>query len=224
MIRRACFGSWLSSGALLVCALLGVSVTADAQSTSPSGLPTRTVDARAVGDVPHIGFDARFFVDRSVRQKLKSGLPQTIVVRVVAHREDRDQPVGFSAQSCRVLYDLWQGSYRVQLDLPGQSLDMSFTELDDVIERCLQVSELPVPARIGVDLSGQRVYYAVAVELNPLSQDTVRRIRRWLSRPAGGQLGGDAFFGSFVSIFVGRQIGTADKAFMFRSRVWVVPK
>ena len=61
------------------------------------------------------------------------------------------------------------------------------------------------------------------VELNPMSQDTVQRIRRWLAQPNGNQLDGNAFFGSFVSIFVTRKMGNAEKTLTFRSELFSVP-
>ena len=196
-------------------------VSAEAQEGS---VPMRSVQAALVDGVPQLGFDARSFADGSVRDKLKSGLPQTIVLRVMLQPPGRKQPVAFSAQSCRVLYDLWGGSYRIQLDRPGRSLELSVGSIQQVVDRCLHIHELPIS---GLDLPryrGQRLYFSVDVELNPLSQATVQRIRRWLSRPAGGQLGGDAFIGSFVSIFVGREIGSAEKSVTYRSRAWTVPR
>ena len=52
------------------------------------------------------------------------------------------------------------------------------------------------------------------------STDAAENIRRWLSRPSGGQ-GSEArsnFFGSFVGIFVDRRIGEADKSVAFVSQ------
>jgi hypothetical protein len=56
-----------------------------------------------------------------------------------------------------------------------------------------------------------------------MSRDAVQRIRRWLARPAGNELNGSAFFGTFVSIFVGRKLGAADKALTFRTVASKVP-
>jgi hypothetical protein len=72
-------------------------------------------------------------------------------------------------------------------------------------------------------LRGSQIYFAVVTELNPLSPDAVQRIRRWLARPTGSELNGNAFFGSFVSIFVGRKLGEADKLLSFRSNAHLVP-
>lgn len=184
----------------------------------------RPVEARLVAGVPRVTFDATDFADRPLRDKLKSGLPQTIMVRVITRDERTGAILGASAQSCRVLYDLWQGHYRVQYDRPRRTADLTMASVGDVVAKCLRLRELAVPATRDVRLAGKRVYYAIAIELNPMSQATVRRIQRWLRRPAAGQLRGDAFFGSFVSIFVSKKMGTADRSILYRSQVWVVPR
>ena len=85
--------------------------------------------------------------------------------------------------------------------------------------RVMSLGDAPTFARY----RGKRIYFGAIVELNPLSPDTVQRIRRWLSKSGAGQLRGDAFFGSFVSIFVSRQLGSAEHALAFRSSTYVVP-
>lgn len=203
--------------ALLVTVLLAAPAGAQGNRVK-----TRPVQAELVDGVPHLTFDVRDFADRSLRTKLKSGLPQTLVTRVVTRDERTNKVLGFSAQSCRVLYDLWEGNYRVQHDVPGRSVDLTSTGIHEVVHRCLRAERLPTPVRAGTSLAGRRVYYEIVVEFNPMSKDTVRRIRRWLSRP--DQLGGDAFFGSFVSIFVGQELGAADRVTRFRSQLWAVPR
>ena len=205
----------------LLVVLLGLAVPGRAQDNS---LPIRAVKAALVKGVPQVGFDATHFADKQVLNKLQSGLPQTLVLRVMLRPQGRTSVVAASAQSCRVLYDLWEGTYRVQLDQPGRSIDLTLRTAREVVERCLRASHLPMAIDGFQAVSDQRLYFSVTVELNPLSQATVKRIRRWLSRSGGSQLGGDAFFGSFVSIFVGREIGTAEKSLSFRSRAWLVPK
>lgn len=185
----------------------------------------KSVRAVLVDGVPRVGFDARSFADASVREKLKSGLPQTIMMRVFVHLPGGGkQPLALSAQSCRVIYDLWSGSYHVQLDRPGRSSELSVATAKQVIEQCLVVNALPLSGFDVPRYRGKQLNISVGVELNPLSQATVQRIRRWLSRPAGGQLGGNAFIGSFVSIFVGRDIGSAEKSITYRPRTWMVPR
>jgi len=71
---------------------------------------------------------------------------------------------------------------------------------------------------------GASIYFAVIVELNAISDSTVERMRRWLARSEeGSKMTGGAFFGSFVSIFVNRRIGSAERVLRFRSPLHRVP-
>src|SRR5690606_37559173 len=92
--------------------------------------------------------------------------------------------------------------------------------LDGVLRRCLVADRMPVgAARDYEGRAQQRIYFAVLIELNPVSPESVHRLRRWLARPAtGGRASGDAFFGSFVSLFINRQIGSAQRTLRFRSQ------
>jgi hypothetical protein len=62
---------------------------------------------------------------------------------------------------------------------------------------------------------------AVRGYLNPISEDLLIEVRRWLVQPARGQrrLGaGDSFFGSFVSIFVNPRIEDSERQVHFVSQ------
>jgi hypothetical protein len=176
------------------------------------------------GAVPLLSFNAADFVGQSVARKLDSGLPQRLVMRVYAYTEKGEKPITVAALSCRVVYDLWEGVYRVQEQT--ETLDRSRTLPDQasVIRACLDVRALALGTTDAFDKhQGKSIYFAAIVELNPLSADTVQRIRRWLSKSGSGQLRADAFFGSFVSIFVSRRMGSAEATLAFRSQAYFVP-
>lgn len=188
-------------------------------------VPERRLGVHFDEGTPQLDFSAIDLADRSVREKLRSGLPQQLVLRIYAFGTGRD-PIAVAARSCRVTFDLWEEVYRVELqDARGDHTE-THRSLRGVLRRCLRAERVRVgrasdyASRIGQDL-----YFAVLVELNPLSPDTVHRLRRWLSRPAGGgRVGGEAFFGSFVSLFVNRQIGAAERTRRFRSQTVTVPE
>ena len=173
-----------------------------------------------------LSYSAKDFVDRQVREKLNSGLPQTLLTRVYAYAEGAGtQPLGAQVVSCRVVFDLWEGRYRVQRHTTLRDKSVSLGSIGEVVETCLATRELVLGnASTFASVRGKRVYFATIIELNPLSSDTVQRIRRWLSRPSGDALRGDAFFGSFVSIFVSRKLGSAEKTLTFRSALHSVPR
>lgn len=184
---------------------------------------TRQMGVSWSNRVPRVHFSAVDLADRAVRRKLESGLPQTLAMRVYAYGS-QGQALGVTARSCRVTYDLWEEVYRIEVaDAAGDRSD-TVSDLDAVLERCLVADRVPVGR--ASDYAGVgRVYFAVLIELNPLSPDTVHRLRRWLARPAGGgRVGGEAFFGSFVSLFVNRRIGSAERTLRFRSQDVRVPR
>jgi hypothetical protein len=58
----------------------------------------------------------------------------------------------------------------------------------------------------------------VLVEVNPVSRETLERIKRWVALPKGaGAVGpGDSLFGSFVGLFV-THVPAADRTLSFRT-------
>lgn len=185
----------------------------------------RTLGVRWRDGVPYLHFSARDLANADVRRKLDSGLPQRIVMRVYAFRAtDPSTPIAVAPQSCRVTNEIMDERYRVQIQTAAGDMTEWIGTLDAVVRRCLEVRGIEVGQRSGWSTRrGERVYFAVLIEFNPLSPDTVRRIRRWLANSGGGPVQNDAFFGSFVSLFVNRRIGSAERALSFQSQPVRVP-
>lgn len=194
-----------------------------ARSQDIANVQVRPISVRWHEGAPLLNFSVRDFISKEVKKKLESGLPQRIVTRVYAYPERGDRPIAITAASCRVVYDIWEGVYRVEEQTPAIDRARTARDATDALATCLEPKTLSLgDAGAFGKQAGKHVYFGVIIELNPLSADTVQRIRRWLSQ-AGGELGGDAFFGSFVSIFVSRQLGAAERAFSFRSALHTVP-
>ena len=72
---------------------------------------------------------------------------------------------------------------------------------------------------------GGSYFVTAMIEVNPISQEMLERIRRWVSRPPGSSNAtpGDSLFGSFVGLFVAR-IGQAERTLAFRTQSVVVPQ
>lgn len=214
--ERAAGGIWVW---LLACALAASPVSAQ----PAHDVPVRPISA-VFGDSAQVTFSVRDFVDSAVVKKLQSGLPQTITTRVYAYTEGGRDPITVAALSCRVVYDLWEGVYRVERQTEVADKTLSARSVEGVVTQCLSFQSYPVgDGKSLARMRGKSLYFAVVTELNPLSADAVQRIRRWLARPTGSELNGNAFFGSFVSIFVGRKLGAADKVRSFRSNLYLVP-
>lgn len=198
--------------------------SARAFSQAPGNIATRAMNV-VWGFVPSVSFSVRDFLDTAVSQKLQSGLPQTVITRLYAYSEKGRDPLAVGVLSCRVVYDLWENTYRIERQTETQDKTYTVKNLDGVGRLCLEAERWAVgESKAYTRVIGQRVYFAAVVELNPLSQDTVARIRRWLARPSGTALEGNAFFGSFVSIFVSRKLGAAEKTLSVRSELFTAPQ
>jgi hypothetical protein len=216
--------------ALVALGTAGLLVLAGAPGVRPSPaaaqprVRTRTIGVRWDHGVPRISVSSSDLVTADVRRKLESGLPQTLVTRIYAYPESGGSPIAVTPLQCRVAYDLWEEVFRVQVQTASGDRSESASTIEQVVRRCLVARDVPVGTTADYAARrGSRVYFAVLVELNPMSPDTVQRIRRWLARPNGGRLDGDAFFGSFVSMFVNRRIGAAERTLSFRSQAVSVP-
>lgn len=208
--------------ALLVASALGAAASAQADGSAEP--PNRPMQVQWADGAPQLGFVADDFVSERVAEKLKGGLPQRIVTRVYAYLERGDEPLAVAAISCRIAYDLWEGLYRVQLQTEQADRSFVVSDLRSVTRACVEVHQLSFAhTELFAKNRGARIYFAAMLELNPLSSDTVQRIRRWLSKSGDGQLRGDAFFGSFVSVFVTRRMGSAEHSLTFRSGIFIIP-
>lgn len=167
-------------------------------------------------------YSARDLFSEEAARHLDSGLPQRVVVQHFVYAEGIDEPIAIAGHSCRVVYDLWQASYRVEHEVFGGAQTVeSYRTRAEVLERCLvlrgvALGEVSAVAKLG---SVRRIYVASLLELNPMSSSTLARIRRWLARPRGDyNAEGKSFFGSFVSLFVNDRIGAAERVLRLRSQ------
>ena len=171
-----------------------------------------------------VSYSAADLMHREAASKLDSGLPQRIVVQHYSYASGRSDALAASGHSCKVVFDLWQGVYRVEYERFGVApVALALRTRAEVIERCLVMRDFPLGSP--ADYAGvRRVYVGSLIELNPLSTTTVARIRRWLSRPRGEyNVETKSFFGSFVSLFVNDRIGTAERVLRLRSQDFELP-
>ncbi len=179
----------------------------------------RTLDVRFADGAADVTYSAADFADAAVRRRLSTGVTQMLVVRTYAYEAGSIAPIAVAVRSCRVTFDPWPENFRVHEQSEAIDRTVELASLEQVIERCLVADHL----RIGTSATwgprhGAHITFGVVVELNPLTPDAVQRIRRWLARPEGGASPDDAFFGSFVSLFVNRGIGEAERTLSFRSQ------
>ncbi len=218
MKRRAL----LVLGALAVLAPLRVAHAGD--EPKPEDLPRRQANFawdtndKTKQTLLRASFSFRDVVDKSLADKLASGLPTVIATRAYVLREGEPNPVALGVRTCRVTYDLWDEVYRLKISVPGSERDSAAVNLEGVLRQCAEARDLPVADR-ALLTPGKPHFLGVIVEVNPVSPQMLAQMRQWVSRPAGstGIGPGDALFGSFVGLFV-RQIGNADRTLRFRTQ------
>jgi hypothetical protein len=159
------------------------------------------------------------------RERLKSGFATRVLVRAALEEAATGEPVAVAVQRAEIVYDIWDEKFGVRAsDGLGAERRAVAPSVDEAIWRAAVLFDLPI-----VDLTRLRpgVEYVLAVrgDLNPISEDLLIEVRRWLVQPARGQrrLGaGDSFFGSFVSIFVNPRIEDSERQVRFVSQPFVL--
>jgi hypothetical protein len=191
---------------------------------TPAALPARTAQITREKGVVELTVSFRDAVDAGIAKKLASGLPTVVTMRGYVFREGGGDPIALTARSCRVVYDLWDEVFRIQLTQPGGQASAVAVNLEGVLRNCCEARRLPL-AGAALLPAGARYFVAALVEVNPVSQEMLDRIKRWVTRPNGSNaIGpGDSLFGSFVGLFVAR-IGDADRNIAFRTQAFLTPE
>jgi len=186
---------------------------------SELGFPTRRVGLLISGDVLQTTFSYRDVFTESVRKKMTSGLPTRLLVHVAVEREKGGKPLAYWARSAEVVYDLWEEEFAITVsDVQGKRRTR-VASLDQAVEATGILWRAPVADTAAFKPGSYRL--RVIVEVNPVSEEMVRNIQRWISRPKGGHGDSEArtnFFGAFVGHFVDRGIGRAERIVGFVSQ------
>ena len=159
------------------------------------------------------------------RERLKSGFATRVLVRAALEEASTGEPVAVAVQRAEIVYDIWDEKFGVRTsDGLGAERRAVVPTADEAIWRAAVLFEVPM-----VDMArlrpGTEYVLAVRGDLNPISEDLLIEVRRWLVQPARGQrrLGaGDSFFGSFVSIFVNPRIEDSERQVRFVSQPFVL--
>ena len=142
-----------------------------------------------------------------------------------ATREE-GEPLTLAVQRAEIVYDIWDEKFSVRVTRGlGAELRALAATADEAIWRATALWQFPI-----VDVSrlraGARYVVLVRGDLNPISEDLMADVRRWLVQPARGQRhlsAGDSFFGSFVSIFVNPRIEDSERQVRFVSQPFALP-
>ena len=190
---------------------------ADDKPMEERELPTRQATFETDQGWVTMTVSFRDVVSQKIRRKLLSGLPTTIATRAYVFPDKNWQPIALSAQTCKVVFDLWDEVFRIDLHQAGGRKQTVAANVEGVMRRCTETKRLPIVTLKA--LSPNSPYFVgVLVEVNPLSKEILEKIRRWVARPKGAAAvgPGDSLFGSFVGLFI-TQVPEADRVLGFQT-------
>ncbi|HXJ21180.1 MAG TPA: hypothetical protein VMT03_13190 [Polyangia bacterium] len=160
------------------------------------------------------------------RQRLKSGFSTRVLVRAAVEDAASGEVVSLAVWHGEILYDIWDEKFAVRTvsnAAPEQRAVVATA--GEAIARTTALIDFPV-AELARLQPGARYVVAFRGDLNPISQDLLAEVRRWLVQPSRGQrrlAAGDSFFGSFVSIFVNPRIEDSERQVRFVSQPFAAP-
>lgn len=164
-----------------------------------------------------VSVDYPELADGELKRKLDSGLLATVVTRAYLVREGASRAEALAVQTVRTAYDLWDEVYVSEVSGEAGARVYRDKKRDDALHR---LSQLKVPLSATLQ-PGAHYRVAVIVELNPVSKELLSQVRKWLSRPReGAPLDGESYFGSFVSLFVNRKVGEAERVLHLQTQVY----
>jgi hypothetical protein len=209
-------------------ALVGASTLTPGRARADEPLAPRTTGAVIKNGQLLISVGLQDLFGPSERQHLTSGFSTRILIRVAlqdATRDDRE-PVALAVQRAEIVYDIWDEKFSVRVTRGlGAELRALAPNADEAIWRATALWQFPIADTSRLQAGGRYVVL-VRGDLNPISEDLLADVRRWLVQPARGQrrLGaGDSFFGSFISIFVNPRIEDSERQVRFESQPFALP-
>jgi hypothetical protein len=207
--------------------ILGVAISAMVAMTAEAAVPNvRATGIARKGDklVASVGLQD-VFQPRDV-DRLLSGFSTRVLIRVALLREGSDEPVAQAMRLSEIVYDLWDEKIRVRTstDQPTKPEIQVVTTPKAAVEIATNLAAFPLIDLAKLD-PGATYHLSVRADLNPISEELVTNVRRWLSRPSGrGRTGsGDNFFGSFVSVFVNPRIEDSERLVQIVSQPFIAP-
>jgi hypothetical protein len=197
--RTFCFGllAWLSAAQALA---------------APPAVRTAGIARKADKLVVSVGLQD-LFGPRDV-ERLLSGFSTRVLIRVALLRDGGSEPIVQSMRPAEIVYDLWDEKLRVRFstDKPGVAETQVVATPKAAVDLATSLVAFPL-IEIGKLEPGGSYHLSLRADLNPISEELVSNMRRWLSHPSGrGRSGsGDSFFGSFVSVFVNPRIDDSER-------------
>ena len=159
------------------------------------------------------------------RKRLTSGFATRILLRVILQEQGTDEPVAIAFQRTEIVYDIWDEKFRLRITRgTGPDVRIEARTPDEAIARAAALWQFPIIEARRLR-PGSAYVLAFRGDLNPISEELLADVRRWLVQPGRGQRrvgAGDTFFGSFVSIFVNPRIEDSDRQVRFASQPFAI--
>lgn len=179
----------------------------------------RKVGLHREGDDLLVSFGYTDIFDDESKEKLNSGLPTTVLMRMSLMPEGGEDPVSFTLRNTQITYDLWDEVYHVTVKSLGEAPGKQVLEKrKEAIDLAAKVKD----HRVDIEDVPEGTYLLrVRVDRNPLSKAVIKGMKNWLKRPIGssGRLKpGDSFFGNFISFFVNKKMQKAEATRTFTSQ------
>ena len=121
------------------------------------------------------------------RDRLTSGFVTRVLIRVALQEEGSSDPVALAFQRAEIVYDIWDERFRIRFTRGvGPEVRVEARTPDEAIARAATLWEVPVAdaARLR---PGATYVVAFRGDLNPISEELMTDVRRWLVQPARRQ-------------------------------------
>ena len=225
MARRMTRSQVISIAVLSAAATVAM---APARARAETELPQRSTGLAVKNGQLLISVGLQDLFGPAERQHLTSGFSTRILIRVALQDTSSDggEALSLAVQRAEIVYDIWDERFSVRVTRGlGAELRAIAPTAEEAIWRATALYQFPIAETARLQ-SGGRYVVLVRGDLNPISEDLIKDVRRWLVQPARGQrrLGaGDSFFGSFVSIFVNPRIEDSERQVRFTSQPFTLP-
>jgi len=150
-------------------------------------------------------------------RKMRSGLTQRILYRVLLYEDDR--VVEAAPRYCSVTFDLWEENWAVECAVQGASSSLVVQRYPQLLMHVASLQNFRFPSSFRPS-PNRRYWVEVHVQLNPISRQLLEKVKMWLRQSErGSQFSG--YMGSVLSLFVEKSVGGADMNFKIESKkIW----
>ncbi len=201
--------------------LTGAGVLGPGPAEAAGGPPSRIVGVEIKDGEVAVSVGLQDLFGPEERQRLTSGFSTRVLIRAALEEEATGEPIAVAVQRTEIVYDIWDEKFEVRTTRgAGGETRTRTSTADEAIWRATVLTGFPLGASNRLR-AGVRYLLVVRGDLNPISEDLLVEVRRWLVQPNRGErrLGaGDSFFGSFVSIFVNPRIEDSERQVRFVSQ------